>query len=244
MKNHGDAATRLVISIDTQNRGNAFNHSVKRLTETSTGLTRRIDRLTSHIGFATQSFHVSLVSIGHRHINCIARGLVGTVAGPGHPVESSVGVGSIGGFEVGSDEKRHASSRPHRGQIQPIPDERRHEDLIAVGTDLELSRLAAKLLDLGSHVGGLRRLPPIEVEGDEELHPILGSGLVCIAELAVSIVIKTNVQSKGIDPESFGTGHVVIIVGSAGPARYYSNLREARVLFHCDIGVAGRGCIP
>lgn len=81
---------------------------------------------------------------------------------------------------------------------------------------MELGRLASVLSNLLANAGAVVGLPVAEVEGDEDLHAIVGSRLISKAELSISVRVKANVQGKGIDAIGLGTLHISIILAGAG----------------------------
>lgn len=61
--------------------------------------------------------------------------------------------------------------------------------------------------------------------GQTNIHAIVSSGLVRIAQLGVRVTINTDVKSKGVDTETLGALHVSIVVGCAGAICDNANLQ-------------------
>lgn len=100
--------------------------------------------------------------------------------------------------EVGKEEEIRPSGRLHLGDVDIIPCKRRHEHLVI---DHELSGLVGVLLNLPADLSRLVEVPPVEVEREEHVHLIVGSGLLGEVELGVRGRIDVDVQSKGVDAE-------------------------------------------
>ena len=165
---------------------------------TEVGREPRRDR--SKVGLSSKGIGVSLVTISNADIRSTIRSLVVAVVGPGHPVEGTVNGGEVAlsGVEVG-DEEEVASSGTESGDVESVTSEGGGEGL---AVDLELGGVIGILGDLLANFGGLSGVVPVEVEGDEDVHAIVGGRLVSKCELGVGVGINTNVQGKGINTDA------------------------------------------
>lgn len=130
------------------------------------------------------------------------------------PAQSAIKGGSIGiGVEVGNEVDIRASTRADVINIDAIANEGRSK---GSAIDLKLGRLASVLSNLLADSIAVGGAPVAEVEGNEDLHAIVGSRLISKAELSISVRVKANVQGKGIDAIGLGTLHISIILAGAG----------------------------
>lgn len=115
-------------------------------------------------------------------------------------------------MEVWREEKILTSSRSHSIHIDAITSKRRHKHL---AIDLELRRPARILPDLVADGPALADVPPVKVEGDEDLHAVSGGGFVGEVQLGVGVGVCADVEGKGVYACFFGALHVIVVVGGA-----------------------------
>lgn len=191
-------------------------------------VSREPGRNGSEIGLAAEPALVGSITLSNSHVGTGGGGLVVTVAVPAHPVQGTVdvGVGRLAGVEVGDEVDVGASSRAHGVDIEAITGEGRSENTTV---DLELGGLVGvlgnQLTNLGSVTAGV---VPVEVEGDEDLHAVVGGRLVSVVELGDGVVVSADVEGKGVDTGSLGSLHVAIVVGSASTVTNNANHEVAK----------------
>lgn len=174
-----------------------------------------------HVGFPTQPLRVLGVEVRGRDVGFRGRRSVRAVAVPPDPVECAVDVAD-----------RREVPDPRGGQI-------RHEVEICAGggadilcveelggiviaveggdealpVDEELAWFPAVLGEFGADEGVLARLEVVVVEGDEDLHVVLGGAFVGEVELGVGVGVCGDVEGEGVDAGGFGALHVGVVVG-------------------------------
>lgn len=167
---------------------------------------------------------VSVITILNSNIRSRLGGFVIAVAGPGHPVKGTVNITQVRSLlrmKVWRPKDVSPSRRTNSIRINTITREARSEDL---AVDEQLSWLGAVLLD---HLADLRALVgvvPVEVEADEDLHAVVGRGLVGVLELLVGVRVYADVERKGVDAGGFGILHVGVEVGGAASVADDANL--------------------
>jgi hypothetical protein len=143
------------------------------------------------------------------------------------PIQRSINLGkvcSLLGMEVGCKEYWNTSGRPHGIDIKLITSERGSE---CFPINKKLCWEGSILCDLLSNLRSLRRgVPPVEVEGYEDFHAVVGSRLVGVAELLVGIWVNSNVESECINAEGFCPLHVIVEVLRTNSLAYYPNLQR------------------
>lgn len=172
---------------------------------------------TGDVTLASESAGVSIVALLDDKRLTGRRRLVVTVIGPGHPVQGTVDKTKVAltGVEVGGEENGTTGGVAHGINIESITGEGGGEDL---AVDHELRWTTGVLGDLLADAGAVGAVViPVEVEGDEDLHVVVGGGLVREVELLVGVRVDTDVQSEGVDADGLGALHVAIIVGRAVP---------------------------
>lgn len=195
-----------------------------------TVVSREPGRDGSKVGLATEPVQIAAVSLSNRNVGARSRGLVVAVVIPGHPVESTVKSrgGRLAGVEVGNEVDVSTGSRTDGVGIEAIASKGGSKN---TAIDLELSRLVGVLSNLLTNASSVARTPPVEVEGDEDLHAIVGGRLVSITKLLISVTVGTNVQSKSIDTGSLCTLHISIVVGRTCAIRNDTNLPRISFTF-------------
>jgi hypothetical protein len=142
------------------------------------------------------------------------------------PIQRSINLGkicSLLGMKVGCKEYRNTSGRPHGIDIKLITSERRSE---CFSINKKLCWKRSILCDLLTDLRSLRRgVPPVEVEGDENFHSIIGSGLIRIAELLVGIWVNSNVESECVNAQGLCPLHVIVEILRTNSLANYSNLQ-------------------
>ena len=123
---------------------------------------------------------------------------------------------------VWSPEHRDAGSATHRCHVESVAGEGGGENF---AIDHQLSRMAGVAGDHLADGDGVRAgVVPVEVEGDEHFHAVVGGRLVCKIQLCDRVRIHANVQGKGVDTDRFGPLHIRIEVRGAAAVGYNTNL--------------------
>lgn len=94
--------------------------------------------------------------------------------------------------------------------------------------DQKLPGLAAIFGNLLPDDRGVARAEPVEVERDEDLHPVVGRRLVREIELLVRVRVDANVEREGVDAGVASALHIVIVVVRAGAVRDDADLVTVR----------------
>lgn len=118
------------------------------------------------------------VALHDRDVAVGRRRLVVAVAVPAHPVEGpvdDVDVGRLVWAEVGGKKDVHGGGTLDSRDVEAIASKRRSKDF---AVHLELRRVGAVVGNLLADLGGVVCGEPVEVERDEDLHVIVGGGLV------------------------------------------------------------------
>ena len=140
-----------------------------------------------------------------------------------HPVEGSINRCRRGLTRVKVWNKEHIGARggPHGIDVETVSGKRGGKD---TAVDEELGGLIGVLGNLAADGTRISRTVPIEVEGDEDFHAVIGGRLVSEVELRVGIAVHANVEGKGIDACVFGAAHVIVVVGDRVPFTNDTNL--------------------
>ena len=198
------------------------------------------------VGLAGEPAAVGVVAVGDCDVLAGLGGLVVAVVVPGlwsvsaheylvfalssshnaqtyHPVQSPVDGGRrrLPGVEVGHKVHVAAGRIPQRIHVKAVTGKRRCKGTVV---DVELCgprRILGNLLADACRVAGA---PPVEVKGDEHLHPGAISGVVGKVELLVRVSVDTNVKGKGVNARGLGSLHIIIIIGTGGAITTYPNL--------------------
>lgn len=167
--------------------------------------------LTRKIGFALKRADVRVVAISDSDIAASSGCFIVAIVGPCHPVQCAVNDAEVtdSGMEVRHKEDVRARGRAKLGDVEAVPGKGRDEDLVV---HLQLGGETRVLFDLGANGAGLAGVPPVKVEGNEDLHAIVGRRLVGEAQLRVSVWIYANIQRKGIDAQRLCTFHIIIVI--------------------------------
>jgi hypothetical protein len=106
-----------------------------------------------------------------------------------------------------------ARRRPHGVDIEAVSGERRSKN---TPVDEKLGGLVGVLGDLAADGARVPGAVPVEVERDEDLHPVVGRRLVGKVELLVRVAVDADVEGEGVDTCVLGPTHVIVILGGAG----------------------------
>lgn len=179
--------------------------------------------LTSQVRLPIQGRDVRIVTISNSEFVARSWSLVVAIIRPSHPVQRSLDSieVSLSWMEVGNKEYLRASGGLHLADIDTVASERRHKYLVI---DTELGRTAGVLPDLLANSIGLVDMIPIEIKGNEHFHVIVCSGVVCKIELGIGVRVDADVQRKGVDSQSFGLFHIIVIIGGTVTVARDTNL--------------------
>ena len=185
----------------------------------------------SEVSLATEPVFVLVVAVLNGDLVTARGGLVVAVVVPTEPVESTVDLvrAGLARVEVGHEVDVVASSRAHSVDIQAVTGKRGGE---SAAVDLELGTAVLVLSNLLADAVGVAGAPPVEVEGDEDLHAVALGRLVGVTELLVGVAVNTNVKSKGVNAGILGAAHVIVVVGGAGTVTNNTNLHKSVTPFN------------
>lgn len=175
-----------------------------------------------------QPLAVVHIALHDRDVAVGRRRLVVAVAVPAHPVEGAVddvGVGRLVGAEVGGEEDVHGGGTLDGRDVEAVASKRRGKDL---AVDLELGGIGAVVGNLLADLGGVIGGEPVEVEREEDLHVVVGGGLVGVGELLVGEVVGADVEGEGVDAQVFGQLHIRVVIGGTCPVRDDANHEVAK----------------
>lgn len=179
----------------------------------------------SEVSLAAEPVLVLVVAVLDSDLVTARGSLVVAVVVPTEPVESTVDLvrAGLAGVEVGHEVDVVAGSRAHGVDVQTVTGKGRGE---SAAVDLELGGAVLVLSNLLADAVGVSGAPPVEVEGDEDLHAVALGRVVGVTELLVGVAVNTNVEGKGVDAGILGAAHIIVVVGGAGTITNNTNLHS------------------